>query len=265
MADTGPDRSHPPLGAAQLVSDTFAQLFRHFGLFMAITLLPSVGLSAIQLLIVPNALDPSFDPDLAEARLVGGAALTAGITILIGLLVMGTVTLAAYDTRLGLPIRVGAHIGRTLAAAPAIVILGLLLYLAVGFASLLLLVPGLYLAARYWVLVPVILVERAGFSGLSRAGALSRHYRWPILGALVLLFVLVALIGLALTVLFAAILGTGIGAIPGLPDGAAIVAFDAISSALQYALVSIFTALLYARLRELKEGLGVEDLVSVFE
>lgn len=261
MSDTATNPTHPPLGAAQLVTDTFALLFSNFLLFMAITLVPSLGLSALQQLILPGALAAGG----SEARLLWGGLIAFGVAILVGLLIMGSVTMAAYDTRLGRPVRLGAYARRTLAAAPAIVVLGVLMYLGVMVGVLFFIVPGLYLAARYWVMVPAILLEGAGFSGLSRAARLSKGYRWPILGALALLFILVALIGLALTVLFAALLGTGMFTAADRPNYPLVVFLDAINGAAQYALLSIFTALLYARLRELKEGLGMEDLVSVFE
>jgi hypothetical protein len=38
----------------------------------------------------------------------------------------------------------------------------------------------------------------------------------------------------------------------------------AITYAISYGLTSVFTALLYARLRELKEGIGIDDLTDVF-
>lgn len=256
----------PPLGIGQLVTSTFGLLFRHLGLFLAIALLPSLVQALVQLLAFPSDFG-AVNGEIDGGMLATTIFVVIAISLVISLLTMGAITLAAYDVRLGRPVRIGAYIGRTLTAAPAIIVLGLLLYVMMTFGFVLLVIPGLYLMARYWVLSPAILVERSGFRGLSRAAELTQGYRWPILSATILMFFVLFLISLVLSAVlgFAAApgpLGAGAFLTPGY---AVVLLVQAVSAAIQIALLSIFTALLYARLREIKEGLGMEDLASVFE
>ncbi|MHA3976425.1 hypothetical protein ACW9UR_01955 [Halovulum sp. GXIMD14794] len=262
MAAVSPQQ---PLGIGQLVTSTFGLLFRHIGLFLGIALLPSLLQALIQLLAFPSDfgdVNAEIDPGMLATTIF----VVVAVSLVISLLTMGAITLAAYDARVGRPIRVGSYVGRTLAAAPAIVVLGLVLYIFMSIGFLLLVIPGLYLMARYWVLSPVILVERSGFRGLSRTAELTAGYRWPILGAAILMFLVLFLISLVLTAVL------GVAAAPGplgagaflTPGYAVILLVQALSAAIQIALLSIFTALVYARLREIKEGLGMEDLASVF-
>jgi len=255
----------PPLGIGRLVTSTFGLLLRHAPLFLAISLVPSLLQAALQLLAYPTdfgSIAPGDPPGLYLTRVFA----VTGASIVIGLLTMGAITMAAYDVRLGHPVRIASYLARTLAAAPAIIVLGILLYLLMGLGFMLLVLPGLYIMARYWVLAPAILVEGAGFRGLGRAAELTRGYRWPILGAVVLLFIVLFLISMALA------LSLGVAAAPNpfgttallSPGYTVVLLVQAVSAAIQITILSIFTALLYARLREIKEGLGMEDLAAVF-
>ncbi|MSU88113.1 hypothetical protein GE300_00610 [Rhodobacteraceae bacterium 2CG4] len=255
----------PPLGIGRLVTSTFGLLLRHAPLFLAISLIPSVGQAALQLFAYPTDFGDIAAGEPATLYLTRVFAVI-GISLIISLLTMGAITMAAYDVRLGNPVRVGRYLTRTLGAAPAIVVLGLLLYVAMGFGFLLLVLPGLYLMARYWVMAPAILVERAGFRGLGRAAELTQGYRWPILGAGVLMFVVVILISIGLAEALGVAAGpNAFGTTAMLSPGYTVVLLvQALTAAIQITLLSIFTALLYARLREIKEGLGMEDLAAVF-
>ncbi len=254
----------PPLGIAALIGATLSLLVRRLPLFLGIALLPALASALLSLALLPTDLGFSRPAARGGGMLTGWQmpALVAVLSILIWLVTTGAVTLAAYDARLGRAPRLGTYLARALGAAPAIVVLGTLYMLAVGVGLMVLLVPGLYLLARYWVMVPAVLVDGAGLGGLSRAAELTRGYRWPIVGLILGV--------LALNVLLSLVLGLALGA--GAFAGAAalgqpaplLVVADTLITAAQTALMSVFTALLYARLREIKEGLGLENLAEIF-
>ena len=248
-----------PLGVGALFTQSFTLFMRHFALFVAITGLPSLLMAAISasMFDVETLADPT-SPVAADplAFFTPGYLVFVFASTLVGFLIMGVVTLAAYDARSGKPVRIGDYVARTLSQALPLVVLTILMILAFYVGVILLIVPGLYIAARFAPLVPSILVEGTGWSGLGRAQALTKDYRWPIVGALILLFVILVVVsaGLAALLFFLAAFGF-VGE----------VLLGTINSVASYGFGSVFTALLYARLREIKEGLGIEDLSAVFE
>jgi hypothetical protein len=122
-----------------------------------------------------------------------------------------------------------------------------------GFA--LFIVPGLIILTVYLVAVPVCVVEGLGpIRSLDRSRMLSKGYRWrifaiylaPLVGAIILLFVLV-------------LVGT---LIAGTIGGAAATFLGSALFSTYEAIVSIVT---YHDLRAAKEGLDIEQLAAVFD
>jgi hypothetical protein len=76
---------------------------------------------------------------------------------------------------------------------------GLLVVAASMFALVLLLAPGLYLLAIWAVAAPVIVIERLGvIDSLGRSRQLVRGNGWPVLGVIVLAFLIAAAVGFGL-------------------------------------------------------------------
>ena len=95
----------------------------------------------------------------------------------------------------------------------------------------------------------------AGFGGLGRSVRLTKGYRWPIIGILVLIGICLILISLA-----------G-GTVIALIGGSVIISASifAVMTAMLTGLGGIVIALIYARLREIKEGVSVDEIASVFD
>ena len=126
---------------------------------------------------------------------------------------------------------------------------------------------GAYFLARYWVYMPAILIGGDGMYSVGQSAYLSRDYRWSIVGTLLVIAALGVLILMGLMYLFQ--LFENISFLPGYL--ATIDLFpisilgDAIVCAFSAILMATFTVLLYSRLRELKEGLGLTDIAAIFE
>lgn len=253
------DAAKPPLGLGRLVSGTFGLFFRRFLLFMVIGLVPSLIMNAASFLFLGDIFRAQAIGEVVDPALMFGPAywIYLVFSMLLVFVMMGVYTLAAYDASLGKSVAVGAYVGRTIASLPAIIVLGILFYIMMAIGLALLVLPGLYLMARYFVFTPAILVERAGFGALRRAAALSQDYRWPIVAGILLLGIIV--IGVSLVANLTLVL-----AVSGLGGLTAYVLVQSVLGAVMYSLTAIFTALLYARLREIKEGVGMVDLVDVF-
>lgn len=251
----------PPLGVFKLVGDSVGVFFRHFFVFLLIAAIPGLIAIGSGSLVTETVIgDGTFTSSTAYSLGSAGA-----IALICGFVAVGAGTLAAYDLKLGRRVRYGFYVKRALVTLPLVILLGLIYYVFFLLGLVLLILPGLYFAARYYVFIPAILVERAGFSGLSRAAELSRHYRWPIVGAIILYFIVLILVGLLMGALNA---GAAAGLLqPGISTASLLLLrlVEFLQTLMQYGLGATFTALLYARLREIKEGVGVEDLASVFE
>ena len=125
-----------------------------------------------------------------------------------------------------------------------------------------LIVPGLWVYAVFSVMPAAVVIERIGFSGLGRSAALTKEYRWPIIGASLLILIMNAVVG-AIAVFKVGLLAGVLGS-----SGVALVILAvtlATLSGIGYGLSAISVALIYARLREIKEGVSVRDIATVFD
>ena len=259
MTDHSTAQANPPLGIGAIIGESFSILFGKFLQVFLVAYGPTlIGLVLSGALIGFGAVAGTADPEFAGA----GSVVAILLTILISVVVYGITTALlvqlAYDAKLGRPIELGRYLGPALAAVVPIVVLGLVVGVLFMIGLTLFVIPGLWIYAVFSVLAPVIVIERAGFGALGRSAALTKEYRWPIVGALVLLI----LISIAINVIAGFvinILSVIIGSI--VLD----VILSAALSTIGAALGSIMVALIYARLREIKEGVSVDQIASVFD
>ncbi|MBO6512103.1 MAG: hypothetical protein JJ979_27090, partial [Roseibium sp.] len=207
-----------------------------------------------------------FDVTLgqAEAEFTGpGDVINNILAFLINMVVYAITTALlvqlAYDAKLGRPIQLGRYVGPAMSAVVPLAILSIVTTILVMLGMMLFIVPGLWVYAVFCVLAPAIVIERAGFGGMGRSRALTKEYRWPIVGGLIL--GLLVAIGLQIV---AMLLVAGIAAFGTLGMVLALILLVAIST-LGAGYLSILVSLIYARLREIKEGVSVDQIASVFD
>ncbi|MGA7239188.1 MAG: hypothetical protein WBY44_26135 [Bryobacteraceae bacterium] len=125
--------------------------------------------------------------------------------------------------------------------------------LAVAIGLVLFLAPGLIALAAFSVALPICVVERAGpLRSLSRSAELTRGYWWPILGVALAIIIVSAVVGLAIRAALPA---------SGLPATIAAWAWNVFVTAYS----SVYAANLYHDLRAVKEGIGIQEIASVFD
>jgi hypothetical protein len=135
----------------------------------------------------------------------------------------------------------------------------LTLALVVGF--LLLILPGVLMALAWAVVSPVRVVEKAGvLQAFSRSAELTRDRRGAILG----LFVISWLFGVALTLLTQLFIGGPLTALDSGPMLQAVV-LSPLTSAISAMVTGAGVAVIYFELRRIKEGVGAEQLAAVFD
>ncbi|MEM7058786.1 MAG: hypothetical protein AAF557_14440 [Pseudomonadota bacterium] len=190
-----------PLGVGAILSDCMGLVFGNLGTLLPITLIPSVISIALSYILVgPTSLNATLfftDPAAAAAAQANTSWLTQVTIIVMNIVLWGfittSITKAVYDIKQNGSASVGDAVSTgvryMLPVLPIVLISAVAFYL--GF--ILLIVPGLYLMAMWFVIVPCFIVEKQGFGSWRRSAQLSEGYRWPAVG-LIILFVLVYLV-----------------------------------------------------------------------
>ncbi|MEP3277996.1 MAG: hypothetical protein ABJN26_14480 [Stappiaceae bacterium] len=252
MTDTSTDQYNESLGIGEIIGDTFSIFVGNIPAIAILGCLPSlITLAVIGLLFGNGYLTGEIDADTSGfSTLIVTILSMAAYGVTSALLVQ-----MAYDAKIGRPVTPARYIQPALSSVVPIVILTLVATIAMGIAFVALIVPGLWVYAVFSVFIPAIVIDRAGFAALGRSIALTKEYRWPIIGLTLVIWIIAAVVnlgGLFLT---------------GLIGGGLLVNIVILSIVygLAYSISGISVALLYARLREIKEGASVSDLVAIFD
>lgn len=138
---------------------------------------------------------------------------------------------------------------------PTLFGLTVLMTLITMLGLVLLIVPGLMLLARWYVAVPVCMVERRDpVSSLDRSQWLTKGHRWVLFG-LYLFVVILATIGDSVSARIGFTLGGDVGSL----------ACQTVWWGISEALGSVMIVVAYHDLRVAKEGIDIDLIASVFE
>ncbi|TJV19656.1 hypothetical protein [Mesorhizobium sp.] len=131
--------------------------------------------------------------------------------------------------------------------------IGLLVGLGVGVASIALVVPGIILWLGWSVSIPVLIQERLGvFGSMSRSRSLTKGSRWALFG----LFLILMIIALVIQSMSAVVIY--------LFHGIAAAVLAALVQTIVSMVISVATAVSYVELRQVKEGVSVDELAEIF-
>ena len=251
------------LGVGGIVSNSFSILFHNIIAVMIVAFIPSfIGLLLASAM---NGASATLGLTVVDP-FASGTAMTIIVGVILQLAIQGlTIALLvqlAYDAKLDRPVTPIAYISPALKAIVPIVVLSLVIGILVGIGFMLLIIPGLLLYAMFCVTTPAIMIERVGFGGMGRSASLTKGYRWPIIGVLILLGICTFGLTIITSFIVAAIVpiiglnvvGLGIGLL-----------LSALMAGLTFGLSGIGAALIYARLRDIKEGVSVDKLAAVFD
>ncbi len=264
MSDISTPR--PPLGVGTIIGDAFSLVFANFGQMMIIAALPALaGILLSFLLYGPISLNATLafsDPEAYLRQTQDVPQYLNIVVTLVGFVFWGfaaaAVTYAAYASLNDQAINVSRAWSTGFGTIGPVVLCMLVGGIAVYVGLILLILPGLYLAALWFVIVPAIVIERSGFGAFGRSARLTKEYRWPVVGLLLLytlIMIGISLISAGLQFGFAFLGAPGL--ILAALSGTAIAAF-------LYALGGTIAALAYARLCEIKEGTEMHSLANVF-
>jgi hypothetical protein len=236
----------------RVFSRTFAVLSRNLLPFSLVTAVASV----------PNLLILTFqNGDAKIAPVNGGAAAGKFVFVFVLAIVLyglsqATLLYAAFEDMRGQRVNLIESMRIGLRRFPAILGVTISTAILVGFASILLVIPGFIVFTIIFVATPVCVVEKLGpFKSMGRSGELTKGNRWKIFG---LWFVTVAGGTIAQSVLLKLIVVFGGGILLG-------TIFWFVWSAVFGAFYAILVVVTYHDLRVAKEGVDTDQIAAVFD
>jgi len=227
------------LQLGRIIAESFAILWVRWRIVLLVGFVPSLLGTVLPGWAIGFDLffTESYPADATVLEVLALSFAEIPIFIICNGLITASVVQLAYDHKLGRELRPWQYLRRTFRTLFHNVLLSTLVGVLVIFGLLAVLLPGIWIAA-------VLSVD------------LSRFYRWPLAG---LIFGIMLVEGGSLFAVDA-----GLASLVENWLGFAIV-IHALANLVVYGWISVVAALVYIRLREIKDGVGVDDLVSVFE
>lgn len=241
----------------RVIQRTFDSIRQNIVTFLVAALL-LVGLPSLVMVYGQSVVMLSQNVTGLGLAAAGWLLYLIGVYVLQGLVIK--VTVARFNNKtmsIGEAFEAGFKVVLPLLGVAIVVGLGVML----GF--ILLIVPGIILAVIWSVATGAVVVEGRGVGdALQRSRDLTRGYRWEIFGLGVIMVVASTIIGIAVGGVSAA---TGGGFMAGSTNLFVNMVTSAVSNILNAVIGAAGVGALYYELRSVKEGVGPEQLASVFD
>jgi hypothetical protein len=262
-----------PLGISDLISQVFTIFRTRFQVIFLVALLYSVvsiGLSValigpaatfgLQDPVAVEALDPeTFDPETFDPQAMGidppgvGDFLNGLLQILLSALFVAAMARLVVDAQAGRQDTAQVYLRAAMASALTVAALTIAISVMGGLGIVLLILPGIWVLAVFSVAIPAAVIEGRGFDALARSAALTKGYRWPIVGFGLVFLLIVVLLSLLVGTILVPLTGlAGAGGEVSALGGLVVALVTAAVSAAYAGLGAIPAPVLYLRLRALK-------------
>ena len=253
----------------RVISRLLGVLGRNLATFLALAVLlvglPTalVAFAQARFAFIPDGPTVAFGPAWISLGFAAWLVSLVANAVLQGAIIHGTVSDLG-----GRRASFGDCLGTGVRFILPLVGIGLVIGVSVAFEIMLLIVPGVLLALAWSVASPAAVMERTGvFGALDRSRALTRNHRGAILGLSVIYFVILLVVQ---GVVSTAVVGLGLSLAAGVGRNAQAAMIPPMLVTL---LVQTLTAMIsaagvasiYYELRLIKDGVGAEQLASVFE
>ena len=252
-----------PLGVGQIIGDSFSIFFTNIVKIMLVGFVPVIigFLISGALLGFGVALGTGGGEEVLEEGFWVGFVVSFVLQMAIYSFTIALLVQLAYDAKLGNRRAISEYFGPAVKSIIPIVILGIVFTILLSIGFMLLVVPGLWILAVLSVTMPAIVIDKAGFGGFGRSAFLTKEYRWPIVGALIIMYICTMVI----SVIASFIMGFFASLLPGAGGIVLALVVAGLLYSITYGLTGISISLIYARLREIKEGVSVDQLAAVFD
>ena len=253
-AVTPPASISAPAGefrVGRVLSSAFSLLFRNlpqFGMLSAIASLPYLAI------LLGDRADVM---DVAAAESFGsrGYFLQLFLNPILTALCQSMVIFGVFQAMRGRPFLISESLSKGLARFFPVLGTAVLSSLAIGLATLALVVPGLIVTCMLYVALPVCVVEQRGVNdSLGRSSDLTKGFRWQIFG-------LTFLLGICILVM-----SVVIGALLALFGNSTVITIGGyLWETLSRAILALVAVVAYHELRVAKEGVDIDHIASVFD
>jgi len=244
MVTTDPGAAGTDFRIGAVLSLSFQILHQALGKFLVLSLLPVIPIVAV-------AFGFATAPQNAFAFVLIGLALY----FIFAMISQAALVYGALEELRGRHFTIGEALSKGFRRFWPVLGVAIVSGLIVMVGSVLLLVPGLIALCMLYVAIPACVVEEWGVTqSLTRSAELTKGYRWPIFGLILLVIVGAAIVGAVLEALVQAVAGDIVGSL-----------FDAALQVYFTALASAVVAIIYYRLRVIKEGIDIERIAHVFD
>jgi hypothetical protein len=231
----------------KVLGESFAIYFRNFIPFILLT---AVALSPLYLLQAYGTADRAIT--LTSPLAVVSSLLLLVASVVCPYIATAAITYGVFQQMRGRDASIGDCLARGLTSFLPVLGLALLQGLAIGLGLIACVVPGILLALRWAVSIPAAVEERPGVSGaMSRSTYLTEGFRGRIFFILALIFIL-NVVSQVLAALVAA------------KDPSLFLLLSGVANVLNTSLSATATAVMYYRLRSIKESIDVDQIASVF-
>jgi len=243
MSATTSPGHHEPLGTWRIIGRALALSLRHGLMFMAIAVPPWAIFFLIDL--IPDG------PILVITLLVGGLVLWS-MTIMV-------LTQAAYRLEIQMPVNLAELTWNAWRCMLPFLACFTVASFAINFAYNFFIVPGIYVAGIFAVIVPVVVIENKGMNSIARCEEMTRRHRWSTGGVWTFLVVVLPLV-LLFGIIPLSFLGIG-------DEPFSLLQWSTVGLVLAASVFNIVSsvtaALLYIRLLEIEDGYS--RIEEVFE
>ncbi len=202
-------------------------------------------------------------------RFMGPGFIVLGlVTLLFTMLVYGALSWGAAERLQGRTPSMAERFTVTFRVMLVLIEVAILGYIAIVFASILLVVPGLMLATAWAAVVPVAVTEKTGvFASFRRSGELTKGHRWGVFLLLLVFWIGSLIVTLLTGVLSRAAFGVSSSLFAAQPLGPILYLTTFINllvSSLVTCVGAVGVGVVYHELRALKGGFDVGRLTEVF-
>ncbi len=268
----------PSFGFGQVLSDMFRTYFRapiYFTSVSIIGLVAIFGLAGVA--SIPSMLafeDAVVTAATTQEQIVAFAGFYLPFLAVLAIgfsLLIGVITRSAITVKLGQGVQFGRALKQAFLGILPMLAIGIILVIPINLGILFFVVPGLFLMAIFYAVVPVIVFEGRGLGAMGRSMQLTQGYRWILVGYSLVLTAIVALVSFAIVTLVVLLI-LPMSFLAANSDGAGVLAIVTgllalliyvVGYAVSILLPFIGSAMAYVRLREIKDG-GGDELLAVF-
>jgi len=240
----------------RVLSRSFEVLFHDFFKFALIAVIAIIPYGLLTFMGGAAAfVGPQAHPNVSPAA-IGAAFIGFGILFpFLYAISMAATLYGAFQDMRGRPFRLSEAFGRGLARLLPIIGLSICWVIAIGFGTLLLIVPGLMMMAAFYVALPACVMEGLGpFQSMSRSAALTKGHRWKVFGVYLVVALIAGIVGSVINLIITLSIAPMAGLISGLVWNLLTTAYN-----------SIAIAVMYHDLRVLKDGIDIDRIAAVFD